>query len=144
MTSFLSPCFFGYSAKTTKTGFCAGWLEIMFCFSLVRNVQIPLWIDYAWQTHDCQRHVGGEEGNRWKEETRKQGISPGDEVGWELIAARTREERENLTIKKREVGTHWCLFFSWEGNSHRGVGSHGNSSLDECVCGDMCVCVDGL
>lgn len=96
------------------------------------------------QTHDCQRHVGGEEGNRWKEETRKQGISPGDEVGWELIAAGTREERENLTIKKREVGTDWCLFFSWEGNSHRGLGSHGNSSLGECVCGDVCVCVDGL
>lgn len=75
MTSFLSPCFFGYSAKTTKTGFCAGWLEIMFCFSLVRNVQIPLWIMHdksnSWLSKTCGRR-GGKQVERGDQETGNQ------------------------------------------------------------------------
>lgn len=39
--------------------------------------------------------------------------------------------------REREVEKDWCLLFSWDGNSHRGVCSHGNGSVRACVC----VCV---
>lgn len=70
---------------------------------------------------------------REEEQRVKKGAGPSDEEGQELIATREREEREELTMKEREVERDWCLLFSCAGNSHRGVGSHGNSSLDSCV-----------